>query len=266
MKNKKKILLVNDDGYQSAGFYPLYKALAGEYEVTAVAPDGERSWIGKSISAHGPLEVKKSKLGEFTVYACSGTPADCAQIGLHDILRKPPDLLVSGINVGQNTGHARILSSGTIGAAMEAAFEGVRSLCASLYVTSEHRRIHNFSRKDSRKYFENAAQITLKIAKIIMNQKFGNDLDIISVNIPFEATVHSEFEVTRPHREPYGKLFHKKGNKYIYKSPLTVLKYAEKNSDYKALSEGRISITPLSLELSSRESFHELGRIMGKKW
>ena len=120
------ILLTNDDGYRSVGFLPLLKELSKQFSVVAVAPSEEKSWIGKSISARKELTIQKVKLGDFDIYSLNGTPADCVQVGLYDVLDNKPKLVISGINTGDNVGHARILSSGTVGAAMEASIDGVK--------------------------------------------------------------------------------------------------------------------------------------------
>ncbi|MEA2003700.1 MAG: 5'/3'-nucleotidase SurE, partial [archaeon] len=110
-----EILLTNDDGHSSVGFFPLLRELSKEFTVTAVAPSSQRSWAGKSISFHNEIELEKIKVGDYDGYSCSGTPADCVQIGLYNVLERKPGLVVSGINLGNNAGHGRILSSGTVG-------------------------------------------------------------------------------------------------------------------------------------------------------
>src|SRR6185369_14008527 len=100
----KKILLTNDDGYRSIGFTPLLKELSKNFSVTAVAPSDEQSWIGKSISARRKLLLKQETLEGSTIHTINGSPADCVQIGVYDVLDTKPDLVVSGINIGENIG------------------------------------------------------------------------------------------------------------------------------------------------------------------
>jgi len=119
------VLITNDDGYKSAGFLPLVKEFAKEFSVVPVVPDHEKSWIGKAITKNKKLRVKKIKRDNVDLFLLNGTPADCTQIGLYHIAKHRPDLVVSGINIGLNIGTARMLSSGTIGAAIEASFEGI---------------------------------------------------------------------------------------------------------------------------------------------
>ncbi len=264
---KMTILLTNDDSYRSAGFYPLLEEFSREYSVLAVAPSSERSWLGKSVSVAG-VEVERIMLDEFYVHACSGTPADCAQIGLHNMGKKP-DIVVSGINLGNNMGRGRILSSGTVGAAMEAAIDGVPAVCSSLCITPETKRSTDFFDPGNRHMFRNAAGITAKVVKIMGEKGFGGGIDLVSVNIPFSATPDTGYEVTRPGREPYGRLFHRRSGQYVHMNPpLPPLdgKGLRNGTDIKALADGKISVTPLSLELVSEDGIRNLENILKKSW
>ncbi len=256
------ILLTNDDGYRSVGFLPLLEELSRQFSVVAVAPSEEKSWIGKSISAWKELSIQKVKLGDFDIYSLNGTPADCVQIGLYDVLDHKPKLVISGINTGDNVGHARILSSGTVGAAMEASIDGVRSIASSLCLPSDIKSTTDFLDSKNLHMFENAAKITSKLASVLLDKAFGAGVDLVSLNIPFNATIHAPLAVTVPFREPYGKLFHKKGDKFIHANPGLKFENLKEGTDIKALSEGKLSITPLSLELVSKDSLKQFGRLI----
>ncbi len=260
------ILMTNDDGHDSVGFLPLLKELSKEFTVTAVAPSEQRSWVGKSISFHNEIVLKKIKIGEYDGYSCSGTPADCVQIGLYDVLERKPGLVVSGINLGNNAGHGRILSSGTVGAAMEASIDGVKAVSASLHIPDDIKDKTDFYDPKNYKMFENAARIMLKAIKIVSDMDFGDGIDLVSINIPFDATEDSGFEITRPFRDPYGKLFERKGDSFVHTNPSIEFKNLKKETDLKALSEGKISITPISLELVSDGSMEKLRAIVDKEW
>ncbi len=127
-----KILLTNDDGYRAPGILALYNALKTKHEVTLAAPDRERSAIGHGITLHHPLKYEPVHLnGGGSGYAVSGTPADCVKLGLFDICQGKPDLVISGINAGSNTG-VNINYSGTAGAAREAAINNIGALAVSI--------------------------------------------------------------------------------------------------------------------------------------
>jgi 5'-nucleotidase len=253
------ILLTNDDGYRSAGFLPLLKALSAHYSVVAVTPSSEKSWISKCITTNKEVSVKKIKVGGFEVYAVDGTPADCVQIGLYNILKRPPKLVVSGINLGVNAGHARILSSGTLGASMEAAIEGVRSLASSIYLTPSEKKGVNFFSPKTFPLFKNPAKITLKLVSKIFELDFGKDFDLLTMNMGVRAKPDSDIEVTRPFKAPYGQLFYptKKG-RFLHKNPSLGTKDMVDGTDLKALKEGRISITPVGLDLLPKGSTKNL--------
>lgn len=259
------ILLTNDDGHKSAGFLPLLKELSKDFSVVAVTPDRERSWIGKAITTKKILKIKKVKRDGFEIFTINGTPADCIDIGLYEILDSFPKMAVSGINQGANVGHARILSSGTIGAAMEAAIEGVKALASSLRIPGEIKKTLNLFDKKNYAVFENPAKITVKLTKILIDKEF-DDVDLFSANMPFDVSLASEIEITKPFMEPYGKLFHKKDDGFGLITPSLKFENLQDGTDLKALYERRISITPISLDLFHRDSLKNVEQIIKKEW
>ena len=126
------ILIANDDGIRAEGLRALSAAaVAAGHRVTIFAPDGERSAASHSITLTKPLRVERAPYGGITAYSVSGTPADCARVGLHFLRSDMPDCVLAGINKGANRG-AAILYSGTVGAAMEASLCGVPAAAVSL--------------------------------------------------------------------------------------------------------------------------------------
>ncbi len=260
------ILLTNDDGYKSAGFFPLLKELSKDFSVVAVAPDEERSWIGKAITTKRTLRLNKVKLREFDVYTLNGTPADCVQIGLYNVLDSFPTMVVSGINQGLNIGHARILSSGTIGATMEASIEGVHALASSMRIPMEIKKTLDLFDEKNHSVFEQAAKITAKLTRILIKREFDDDVDLFSVNIPFDASIDSGIQITKPFKEPYGKLFYEKDGGYELVTPRIVFEKMQKQTDLKAISEGKISITPIHLDLFSKNSLKRVEHDLLNSW
>lgn len=260
------ILLTNDDGYQAIGFYPLLKELSKKFNVTAVAPDTKKSWQGKSITCYHELEVKKVQLEEFEIFALNGTPADCVQIGLYDLVPRRPKFVVSGINIGLNAGHGRLFSSGTAGAAIEAAIDGVKSLASSLHLSHKHDEDINYYDRKFYYIYENAAKITAKLVEISINANLNADVDLISVNIPFEANADTQFEVTSVARDKYGKLFQRTGDTFKHVGDVPSTKNFPKGTDLNALDNGKISITPISLDLTSEKSKANLSKIIKNNW
>lgn len=127
----KEILVVNDDGVHSPGLLALKKKMDELGKVSVVTPEKERSGTGKAVSTC-LIEIKEMHLADETkAYAISGTPADACLLALFKILRNSPDLVISGINLGPNLGIDDLLTSGTLGAALEAAIHGIPAIAVS---------------------------------------------------------------------------------------------------------------------------------------
>ena len=260
------ILLTNDDGYRSALFYPLLKALVERFTVCSITPDSEMSWVGKAISAKSDICLKNVRLHNFQLKTITGTPADCVQVGLHHILKTLPAMVVSGINIGVNTGHGRILSSGTVGACMEASIAGTKALCASIQVTAEMRKKIDFFNIKNHQIFEKHAKIVEKLVRILIKKDFPEGVDIFSVNMPFNANLDTKIRLTKPFKASYGSLFQKHGNVFRLKKPHLVSAEIDPGTDLEALKNGQISITPIDLSLVSVKSFNLVEQMLEKEW
>ncbi len=260
------LLVTNDDGYKSVGFVTLIRELSKYYTVTAVVPDRGRSWIGKAITTKKELKVKKVVYDGIEMHLVNGTPADCVQIGLYDVIPVRPKMVLSGINIGLNIGSARTLSSGTIGAAIEGAIDGVRSLAISLSIPIEYRdRKTDFYTPKHNHYFENAAKISAKVTGILLQKSF-RDVDCFSLNIPFEATVTTPLEITTLFNTRYGRLFHKSGKRFIHRTPPIQFKNMGEQTDLKALSEGKISLTPMNISFCSVQLLPNVEQVFQEEW
>ena len=127
-----EILLTNDDGIYAEGLLALYRSFSRNHSVTVVAPDRERSGVGHGISLDSPLRAKRVAVnGEYEGYAVNGTPADCVKLGVLEILKDKPSVVLSGINPGANLG-VNLNYSGTVAAAKEAALFGIPAIAASI--------------------------------------------------------------------------------------------------------------------------------------
>jgi 5'-nucleotidase len=260
------ILVTNDDGYKSVGFVALIKELSKNHTVTAVVPDCGRSWIGKAITTKKELKIKKTLYDGVEMFLLNGTPADCVQIGLYDVVPVRPKIIISGINIGLNIGKARTLSSGTIGAAIEGSIDGVRSLAASLSIPLELRnKKTDFYTPKNNHLFENAAKITTKIAEVMTRNAFP-EIDLFSLNIPFNATLSTPLAITSLFNTRYGRLFHKKGSKFVHSTPPIKYKDMEEHSDLLALSKGKISLTPMNSSFSASGYLQKVEQIFHQEW
>ncbi len=245
------ILLTNDDGIYAEGILVLYKQLKKIAHVTIVAPDSERSSVGHAITLAHPLWSKKIKReGRFFGHAVSGTPADCIKFGMNVILKKKPDLVISGINLGPNDG-CSIFYSGTVAGAREGAIMGIPSMAVSL---------GTFVNPD----FSFAARFSTKLVKML----FQNGLPrgtFLSVNIPAhrsseikgvrftrqgQVPIHEEFtRRTDPHLRTY----------YWMGGRLTRIE-KDINADTYALKNRYVTITPLHCDMTDYKFFDNLSQ------
>jgi len=237
------ILLTNDDGIYSEGIQILKKQLDNIGEVTVIAPDRERSTIGHAMTLRKPLKMRKVKInGNFWGYSLDGTPADCVIIGILEIMKNEKiDLIVSGINRGPNLGDD-IFYSGTVSAAVEGAMRNVPSLAVSIAGFEDFK-------------FKSAALFTKKIASNLMKNILPSNL-VLNVNFPnIDYEEIKGVEITR-----HGKRVYQDEVKIIY-DPQGTTHYwlggelpegnIEPNTDFEAISKNKVSITPLSLDLTN---------------
>ncbi len=126
------ILVTNDDGVDSPALLPLVRAVGRIAPVRVVCPTRERSWIGKAITRWEEIAVESVEREGIEITAVDGFPADCTNLAVHSLFPDPPELVVAGVNIGLNTGLGFFLSSGTVGAAMEAWIAGLPALAFSV--------------------------------------------------------------------------------------------------------------------------------------
>jgi 5'-nucleotidase len=262
-----QILLTNDDGINSPGLWAAAKALSTLGYVTIAAPREQHSGAGRSLSNSSDREIKPTtlKIGEqeWTCYAIGGSPAQSVQLGLHAVLRRKPDLVVSGINYGENPS-TDISMSGTVGAALEAAAHGIPALAASLELENEEW----FSYSNTVD-FSTAAEFTRRVAKWILENKLPEDVNLLNLNVPARATPQTPFRVTRLSRHRY---FEPQLKEIPGKAPdidSQIRVYADDasdtDSDVHALRVDKVvSITPLSLDFTSRVDLKSLEKSLGE--
>ncbi|WP_088185995.1 5'/3'-nucleotidase SurE [Desulfosporosinus sp. FKA] len=233
------ILLTNDDGYFAPGIQTLYKVLSNTgYDVSIVAPEGQRSATGHSITLFNPLFVTEHLLKEsLNGFAISGTPSDCVKLAIQGELVPKPDLLISGINQGPNLG-TDIFYSGTVSAAMEGVLLGVPSIAVSL-ASFEYQE------------FEPAA------AYVAENLKLFRKLDykgLINLNLPGKPRNEWRgLKVTRLGKAVYENIFEQRtdprGRLYYWQSG-TMTPDNESDTDLRAIQEGFVSVTPVHSNLT----------------
>ncbi len=244
-----EILITNDDGIYAEGIYALAEALKKAGNVTVVAPDTQRSAVGHAITIADPLRVVPAKRGgKFFGYAASGTPADCVKLGIKSIMKKRPDLVVSGINLGGNQGY-NILYSGTVSGATEGALLGIPSIAISL---------DTFKNPD----FRPAAAFAVKLAGLFKKRTLppGTLLNVNLPNVPAEKL--KGVRITNQSLTSFNDWFDKRtdphGNTYYWMTGDFKPKDADKASDLNALRAGYISVTPIQFDLTNYKFISEL--------
>ncbi|HOI57374.1 MULTISPECIES: 5'/3'-nucleotidase SurE [unclassified Methanoculleus] len=246
---KPKILLTNDDGITSAGLWAAYDALAAIADVTVVAPATQQSAVGRSISIFEPIRATKVTMNGVPAYSVGGKPTDSVIIGLF-ALRLNPDLVVSGINIGENLSYESIMTSGTVGAALEASNQGVPALAFSLQVEDQGDKFDDPSRVTDR--FFDAKRVVRDICGKVLANGFPQSAHVINVNIP--TPVLGGYEITRLAE----KLFYTgveerldpRGRPYYWiDGPLH--DDAAEGTDVHAVQKGNVSITPITLDCTA---------------
>lgn len=260
--NKPQILLTNDDGILSPGLWAAAAALESLGYVHVVAPREQSSGMGRSLpsTSTGTIEPQQLKVNdrEWTVYAVGGTPAQAVLHGIFEIVPRKPDLVVSGINYGENMGLG-ITVSGTVGAALEGAASNIPSLAVSLE-TSIDQHLTYSDEVD----FSAAAYFTALFGKLLMGKEFPEDVKVLKVDIPSNASSETPWEVTRLSRlsmfdavPPMRKSWDEPA-RVGYRFSDEILKAREGSDIHTVRIKRMVSVTPLSLDLTSRADFGEI--------
>jgi 5'-nucleotidase len=242
-----KILISNDDGYLAPGLLALSDALSKIADVTVVAPERNRSGASNALTLDKPLSV--SKAGS-NIYFVDGTPSDCVHVALTGLLDFRPDLVISGINQGQNMGDDT-LYSGTVAAATEGFLFGIPSIAFS-------------QAEKGWEYIDDAARFALNLVQHKLDdiaQPF-----LLNVNIP--NCHYGEIkgvQVTRLGKrhqsEPVVKTLDPRGRPIYWIGPCGVAKDAGEGTDFHAIANGYVSVTPLQIDLTHHQQLVELKKV-----
>ena len=240
-----RILVTNDDGIRSPGLLMLAKAVAALGEVWVVAPDRERTAVAHAVTLHKPLRVHE--VGK-RMYAINGTPVDCVNLALLNILPKRPHLLLSGINRGVNLGDD-ILYSGTVSAAVEGTIHGVPSMAVSQEGREEFR-------------FATGAYYALRVARLIIQRGLPEET-LVNLNIPDRARrditgVRVTCLSRRRFENPIIEKVDPHGKTYYWIAGTRVSWSRSKDADHEAIADGAVSLTPLHLDSTNYSVLDQL--------
>jgi len=263
---KPQISLTNDDGIRSPGLWTAAAALSELGYVTVTAPREQSSGMGRSLpnTSDGIIREEKVQVNgqEWPVFAVGGSPAQSVLHGILEVLKFTPDLVVSGINYGENVASG-ITISGTVGAAMEAASLKIPALAVSLEVDQKYHLSYSADVD-----FSAAGFFTKKIAKFLLTKKLPEDVSLLKVDVPWDANEDTPWEITRvsSHRyyEPTAPV------RASWDQPALIgyreagdLDTEPEGTDVYALRKKRcVSVTPVSLDMTSRVDFNELDQLI----
>lgn len=239
------ILLTNDDGVQAPGLQALAQTFKALGRVTILAPDRNWSASGHVKTMHRPLRVWETQLSDGTAAMTSdGAPSDCVALALLGLIKDPIDLVVSGINPLANVGHD-VTYSGTVTAAMEAAIAGVPGIAVSINPTPDH---------EGPVVYDTAAALAAQIAEQVMAHSKGEQV-LLNVNIPHGTRDRIQgIAITRQGSRVYNDALDERldprGRKYYWIGGEAPGGIVEPGTDFWALANGYVSITPLSLDLT----------------
>ena len=259
---RPQILLTNDDGIRSPGLWAAAEALSALGYVTVAAPREQASGSGRSMppSSDGSIRRQQVSVGgqQWTVYAIGGSPAQTVQHALFELMPERPDLVVAGINYGENV-TTSVTISGTVGAAMEGAAFGVPALAISL----ETDREHHLSYSDLID-FQVAAHFAQLFGRRLLDQRLHPDVDLLKIDVPSSATIDTPWKLTRLERSRY----------YLPRRPEREDIAEPGRVDYDVISDATgftpgsdayalrvervVAVTPLSLDMTSRVDFEDL--------
>ena len=242
-----RILLSNDDGYFSPGLAALADALSHVADITVVAPERDRSGASNSLTLDRPLFVRRSSAGFFYV---NGTPTDCVHLAVTGLLDKLPDMVVSGINHGANMGDDTIYS-GTVAAATEGFLLGIPSIAMSIA-------------SKSGEHFATAARVARDLVERYSRSRSPAPM-LLNVNVPDVSYAELRgTEVTRLGRrhkaEPVVRSTNPRGETVYWVGAAGSAQDAGAGTDFHAVANGRVSITPLQIDLTHYESLESVRR------
>jgi 5'-nucleotidase len=243
-----KILLSNDDGYRAEGLRALAGALAEFGQVTVVAPDRNRSGASNSLTLDVPLRVTQA---EEHIYYVTGTPTDCVHLAISGLFDFEHDMVVSGANDGANLGDD-VLYSGTVAAAVEGRFLGLPAIAISL-CTEAH----------SAHRFDTAARVARELVERVLKHPLDPAM-ILNVNVPDRP--YEELRGMRATRLGYRhrservvKSHDPKGRTVYWVGPAGPQQDAGPGTDFDAIAEGYVSVTPMQLDLTRHAALADIG-------
>lgn len=251
MNKRPLILVTNDDGITAPGIQTLVKIMKTLGDVVVVAPNSPQSGMGHAITLDSTLHIEKinTETEDYNAYSCSGTPADCVKIAIHEIMDRRPDLVVSGINHGSNSA-INVIYSGTMSAAIEAGIEGIPAIGFSLLDYSWNAN------------FRHSEKAIKSIVKNVLNKGLNEGI-VLNVNIPNLAEKELKgIKICRQAKSNWKEKFDKRktpqGKDYYWLTGEFINLDSGDETDVWALENGYISIVPVKFDLTAHKEIKQL--------
>ncbi|MCZ6773739.1 MAG: 5'/3'-nucleotidase SurE [Proteobacteria bacterium] len=249
------ILLTNDDSHDSPLFHHTIDALARLGDLTVVVPAEEQSWKGKSMTRYGPLYAEHIDIHGYPAWSVTGTPADCVNLAIYNLLDQRPDIVVSGINIGKNVGLGFMFSSGTVGACFEANIAGIPALALSQELNPE-----DFQHWDRERGFKADIAAQLKSLSDHLIPLVWKDLVAIgdpepttwNVNFPFTQSRAADIVITRLGHTYYEGCFVRRGDQFHH-GLSSVQIDPRQDTDEMVIQSGRVSATKLDMRVLGQQ-------------
>ena len=246
-----KALISNDDGITASGILAAKNAVDDLCDTYVVAPEMQQSGIGHAITLNEPLRVNEHTLRDGSMgYGVTGTPTDAVTIALFEIMDEKPDIMISGINTGYNLGQAELTTSGTLGAAIEAASFNIPTIAISQEVTRDDIK---FDMGEVEIDFDYAGKMLKKLSKIILKKGLPEGIDLLNVNIPANP-INEEFEVVTLGKRMYVPVIDKRldpREKPYYWIGGEPYEFDEPGTDgYELRKAQKTTVTPLKIDLT----------------
>ncbi|HYB75332.1 MAG TPA: 5'/3'-nucleotidase SurE [Nitrososphaerales archaeon] len=247
---RKLVMVTNDDGILSHGLRDLATSITKYADVVIVAPDSPQSASALSLTLHKPLRVEKFGTGRIESYAVSGTPGDCVVVGIKKVLGRKPDLVASGINLGDNDSLQDILGSGTVAAALKASLMDVPAIAFSMEVRGDL----VFGIGGEQPDFRKAAVVAGELVREVLETGMPRGVNILNVNFPGDLRAETGIELTRvaPRKYVEKALTRKdpRGKSYYWIFSKRLSRFPEGSDTKTVVVDRKISITPITLRMT----------------
>lgn len=244
-------LIVNDDGADSPMLPPLVRRLGALGEVRVAVPRHEMSWKSKAMTRYGRVRAHRLEHLGCPAYAVEGMPADCVNLGVHNLFAGPPDWVVAGVNIGVNAGLNFLLNSGTVGAAFEAALLGLPAAAFSLYAPPhlyrEWSETRAMSGPEAAHLVGAATERTAGMMDVLAGRGLPAGADCLNVNFPQHLEADTPARWTSVLPNGYGALFLAEGDAYRHAYRGDAWRADDETGDKRVVEAGAISVTPLTL-------------------